>query len=209
MKSSSVSDEQVSSHGCRTAREVSIGETSRRTAPISPEWGADRGRCIDRYYIEQFLEEHAADIAGVVLEVHDNDYAELFGGGRVIHGDVLDIDETNPRATVVADLRNAAAIPSHKYDCFVMTQTLHVIDDLRRALTECVRILKPGGVLLATLPCASRMAPEYGADGDFWRFTTAGARMLFQDFFLPDDLKVRPQRQRPDHDCVSIRSCLS
>ena len=36
------------------------------------------------------------------------------------------------------------------------------------------------------------MAPEYGADGDFWRFTPAGAQMLFQEFFLPDDLKVRP-----------------
>jgi SAM-dependent methyltransferase len=163
----------------------------RRATPISPVWGADRGQCIDRYYIEQFLEAHRADIAGTVLEVHDDDYTRQFGGSRVRRADVLDIEETNPRATVIADLRHADAIPSDTYDCFIMTQTLHVIDDMRRALAECVRILKPGGVLLATLPCVSRVAAEQGLDADFWRFTEAAARRLFGEFFDPDRLEVR------------------
>jgi SAM-dependent methyltransferase len=163
----------------------------RRASPISTEWGADRGRCIDRYYIEQFIEANAKDIWGTVLEVHDSDYTVRFGGDRVQRSDVIDIDPTNPRATIVADLRNASVIPAHTFDCFIMTQTLHVIYDMRAVLAECVRILKPGGVLLATLPCAGKIAPEQGLDGDFWRFTEAAARKLFSEFFPEDRLEVR------------------
>jgi SAM-dependent methyltransferase/GT2 family glycosyltransferase len=162
----------------------------RRLSPISPEWGADRGRRIDCYYIEQFLQSNAHDITGAVLEVHDDDYTARFGGSRVTRSDVVDIDETNRRATVFADLRRADAIPSHTYDCFIMTQTLHVIDDMRRVLVETARILKPGGILLATLPCASRIAPKQGLDGDFWRFTAAAARRLFAEFYPAENLIV-------------------
>ena len=34
----------------------------------------------------------------------------------------------------MADLRRADAIPSASYDCFILTQTVHVIDDMRAAL---------------------------------------------------------------------------
>jgi hypothetical protein len=161
-----------------------------RTKPISPEWGADRGRCIDRYYIEHFLEANADDIHGCVLEVHDSDYTVAFGGNRVDHSDVIDIDRTNPRATIITDLCKATVIPAHTYDCFIMTQTLHVIYDIRAVLGECVRILKPGGVLLATLPCVSKIAHEQGSDGDFWRFTEATAREIFAELFPCSDMQV-------------------
>jgi GT2 family glycosyltransferase len=169
---------------------VKWGDLS-RTTPISPEWGADRGRCIDRYYIEEFLEANANDIQGWVLEVHDNDYTTQFGGDRVEQSDVIDIDPTNSRATIITDLCKTSLIPAHAYDCFIMTQTLHVIYDMRAALAECVRILKPGGVLLATLPCASKVAHEQGLDGDFWRFTEPAALELFGEFFARDRLEVR------------------
>jgi hypothetical protein len=161
-----------------------------RTKPFSPVWGADRGRCIDRYYIEQFIEAHRRDIRGVVLEVHDSDYTKRFGG-EVTRSDVIDIDPTNSRATIVADLRSAAAVQSATYDCFIMTQTLHLIYDMRRVLAESVRVLKPGGVLLATMTCASQVAPEQGLDGDFWRFTESAARRLFREFFDADRLDLR------------------
>jgi glycosyltransferase involved in cell wall biosynthesis len=162
-----------------------------RTTPISSEWGADRGRCIDRYYIEQFLEARATDIRGNVLEVHHNDYTKRYGADRIRKSDVIDIDPTNPRATVIADLRSADVIPPQTYDCLILTQTLHVIYDVRAVLRECTRILKPAGVLLATLPFASRLAPEQGPDGDFWRFTASAARRLFEEFFAPDRIDVQ------------------
>jgi hypothetical protein len=62
---------------------------------------------------------------------------------------------------------------------------------MRAVVSECHRMLRPGGVLLVTLPSASRVCLEYGEAGDFWRVTEAGARSLFSDSFAFDDMTVR------------------
>jgi peptidoglycan/xylan/chitin deacetylase (PgdA/CDA1 family)/SAM-dependent methyltransferase len=157
----------------------------KRTDPISRNWGYDRGTPIDRYYIENFLAACSSDVAGAVLEVQENDFTQRFGGSRVTRSEVVDIDDGNPRATIVTDLRDAAAMADEQFDCIILTQTLHVIDDMRAVIGECYRLLEPGGVLLATLPCSSRVCLEYGADVDLWRMTTAGARELFEPVFGP------------------------
>jgi peptidoglycan/xylan/chitin deacetylase (PgdA/CDA1 family)/SAM-dependent methyltransferase len=157
----------------------------RRVDPVSRDWGYDRGQPVDRRYIEQFLASHSSDVRGSVLEVQEDDFSRAYGGPRVDECSILDIDAANGRATVLADLRAAPGIPSNRFDCIILTQTLHVIDDMAAALGECHRILKPGGVLLATLPAASRVCLEYGEDADFWRATPAGARALFRFAFTP------------------------
>jgi peptidoglycan/xylan/chitin deacetylase (PgdA/CDA1 family)/SAM-dependent methyltransferase len=159
----------------------------RRTDPVSRDWGYDRGIPIDRRYIDGFLAAHSSDVRGAVLEVQEDDFTLAFGGTRVTEHAILDIDPSNERATVLADLRSAPQLPSQAFDCIILTQTLHVLDDMAAALGECYRILKPGGVLLATLPSASRVCLEYGEDGDLWRMTPAGARALFQSAFAPAD----------------------
>jgi hypothetical protein len=40
-----------------------------RTRPIRPEFGWKYGQCIDRYYIEKFLEGYSDEIQGRVLEL--------------------------------------------------------------------------------------------------------------------------------------------
>ena len=159
----------------------------RRTDPVSRNWGYDRGVPIDRRYIDEFLAAHSSDVQGVVLEVQEDDFTLAFGGPRVTAHDILDIDPSNERATVLADLRAAPQLPSQAFDCIILTQTVHVIDDMAAALRECYRLLKPGGVVLATLPSASRVCLEYGEHGDLWRMTPAGARALFQSAFAPSD----------------------
>jgi peptidoglycan/xylan/chitin deacetylase (PgdA/CDA1 family)/glycosyltransferase involved in cell wall biosynthesis len=155
----------------------------RRRSPISPLWGIDRGQPVDRYYIDGFLDAHSTDIGGRVLEVKDSGYTLRFGGGRVIQADVLDIEPGNTRATIVADLARADAIASETYDCFILTQTVHIVYETRSALSHALRILKPGGVLLCTLPALGRINFEDGGldRGDFWRFTEASVRRLFAE----------------------------
>jgi peptidoglycan/xylan/chitin deacetylase (PgdA/CDA1 family) len=155
----------------------------RRTDPLSRDWGYDRGTPVDRRYIEQFLAAHSSDVRGAVLEVQEDDFTRRFGGRRVATSDVLDLETGNARATIHADLRCAPEIASEAYDCIILTQTLHVIDDAAAALSECVRLLKPGGVVLATLPSASRVCLEYGEEGDLWRVTRAGAVSMFEKAF--------------------------
>jgi SAM-dependent methyltransferase len=145
---------------------------------------------IDRYYIERFLAEHRGDIRGAVLEVGSRRYTEQFGSG-VTMSDVLDSDPTNPVATVVADLSDAQGVSAGRFDCFVLTQTLQFVFALDAAIREAHRMLRPGGVLLATMPSVSRIDRRGGGDGDCWRFTTASAQRLFGAVFGEDRIDVR------------------
>jgi SAM-dependent methyltransferase len=154
----------------------------RRVTPISTQFGFDRGLPIDRYYIESFLRANQVDIHGRTLEVADNAYTSKFGAGRVLRSDVLHAEPGNPAATIVADLSRGEGLPSEAFDCIILTQTLQMIYDLRTPLRLLWDALKPGGVLLATVPGISQIS-RFDMDrwGDYWRFTTLSARRLVED----------------------------
>jgi SAM-dependent methyltransferase len=160
----------------------------RGTTPLSYNWGAERGTPVDRYYIEHFLAAHRSDIRGRVLEVAEDSYTRRFGSA-VEQVDVLDIDRANPRATLFADLTQADLIKSNSFDCFVLTQTLHFIYNFRCALQEAHRILRPGGVLLASMPVVSRLCAESNLE-DCWRFTPHACERLFGDVFGSANVQV-------------------
>ena len=156
----------------------------RRLQPIGRIFGSEWGQCIDRYYIESFLARHAADIHGHVLEVADNTYTRQFGGTRVQQSDVLHVSPEHPGATITADLTCADHLPSEIFDCVIFTQTLQFIYDVRAALHTLHRILKPGGVLLATGNGISQIA-RWDMDhwGEYWRFTSLSAQKLLTEVF--------------------------
>lgn len=153
----------------------------RRLTPFSREFGYDRGRPVDRYYIEAFLSANRSDIRGHVLEIAEDAYTRRFGGDRVIKSDVLHVREGQPHATIVADLAGADHIPADSFDCVILTQTLQFIFDVPAALRTVRRILRPGGVVLATLPGISPIS-RYDMErwGCFWGFTSLSARRLFE-----------------------------
>lgn len=160
------------------------------TNPVSEYYGLDRGRPIDRFYIEDFLEKNKEHIKGNCLEVLNNDYTEKYGGDDVIKSDILDIDKNNKKATIIDDLRSLKNISDETYDCVILTQVLQFIDDLDSVISACHRILKKNGILLATLPAISRIDCVSGIEGDFWRFTQASARFLFEKKFEPSELEI-------------------
>ena len=164
----------------------------RRVTPISPVFGLDRGQSIDRYYIEHFLADQAADIRGRVLEIADNSYTTRFGAQRVTRSDVLHVQAGNPKATIVASLVSSEPIPSDAFDCVILTQTLPFIYDLRAAIRTVYRILKPGGVVLATFPGICQIS-RYDMDrwGDYWRFTSLSAQRLFEESFPAANVTIQ------------------
>lgn len=155
----------------------------RRTSPISRVWGHDRGRALDRYYIENFLEARSADIHGRVLEIGNAAYTHRFGGERVTVSDVLHVEHGHPDTTIVGDLTSADHIPSDTFDCIILTQTLQLIFDVPAAIRTIVRILKPGGVLLTTFPGITHTGDTEWQKAWYWSFTTNSARRLFHDAF--------------------------
>ena len=167
--------------------------TLRRVTPLSRDYGYDRGLPVDRHYIETFLSDHQMDIRGRVLEIGDNIYTVRFGGDRVRTSDVLHIRSGKPNTTIVADLTNADNISTDTFDCIILTQTLQFIFDVRTALQTLYRILKPGGVLLATFPGLSPIS-RYDMEqwGHFWAFTSLSSQRLFEEVFPRDHVQIRP-----------------
>ena len=107
---------------------------------------------------------------------------------------MLSADAAAPEATIVGDLVAADHIPSDTFDCIICTQTLLLIYDVRAAIATLHRILKPGGVLLATVPGISPVCrPDINLWGDHWRFTSLSTRRLFEERFDPADVTVEAQ----------------
>ena len=167
---------------------IALGDLA-RTTPFSNEFGYDRGGPIDRYYIERFLQEEAAAIQGRVLEIGDNEYTLRFGQ-QVTKSDILHVHASNPNATFVGDLSNAPHIPDEVFDCIVLTQTLHLIYDYKAALVTCHRILKPGGVLLLTVPGITPIDRGEWKKTWYWSFTDKALLRLLPDTFASDTLEV-------------------
>jgi SAM-dependent methyltransferase len=161
------------------------------TDPISRDWGFDRGKPIDRYYIERFLEGRQTDVRGRVLEVLNDHYTVRYGGDRVTQSDVLHHVPGNPRATVVADLTVPESLPESSYDCVICTQTLQFIYEVQTASETLHRILKPGGTLLLTVPGITQISREdMESTGEYWRFTRASLRRILGDAFGPGALEI-------------------
>jgi SAM-dependent methyltransferase len=166
----------------RRSRPVDLGAL-RRTTPLDPNWGFERGTPIDRVYVERFVGSNAADIRGRVLEIAAPDYTNRYGGG-VERVDILMAKEGNPEATIVGDLANAPHIPSDSYDCAIVTQTLQFVYDVRAALATLHRILAPGGVLLATVPGITKISPPEDEEyGEWWHYTQRSLRRLGEEAF--------------------------
>jgi SAM-dependent methyltransferase len=163
----------------------------RRLEPVDRAFGLERGTPIDRYYVEKFLGAQRNDIRGRVLEIGDATYTQRFGGERVRHSDILHTPPGGRSATIVGDLATGQGIPADAFDCIILTQVLPFIYDVRAAVVNCRRALKPGGVVLATVPCISQIS-QYDMErwGDFWRFTTLSARRLFQGAFPDGTIEV-------------------
>lgn len=164
----------------------------RRLRPIRPDSGAQSGLGIGRYYIDRFIAQYAADIKGRVLEVADRRYTVRYGQNRVLQSDVLHVRPGNPEATIIADLTSADHIPADAFDCIILTQTLQYIWDTRSAVRTVKRLLKPGGVLLATVPGIAQIT-RYDMEqwGEYWRFTTLSAQRLFEEQFEEKSLLVK------------------
>ena len=153
----------------------------RRIEPISRSYGLDRGRPIDRFYIEKFLLSEATAITGRVLEIADNTYTLMFGRD-VTRSDVLNLQDVEG-ATFVEDLTRGHTLPSNSFDCVILTQTLNLIFDMKAALKTIYRILKPGGVLLCTVPGITQIAYEGWNHTWYWGLTTNSAARLASEVF--------------------------
>lgn len=120
------------------------------TEPVSRQFGTERGKPIDRFYIEMFLKEHQDLVQGDVLEIEDNTYTSKFGVGRLNKSIVMDVSSIECGISFNANLETGEGIIDHVADCFILTQTLMYIFDIKSAAHNINRLLKNGGSALIT-----------------------------------------------------------
>jgi SAM-dependent methyltransferase len=132
-----------------------------------------------RYYVEDFLNRHAAECRGRFLEFGDPYYRRLFDQAHIQQYDVFDVTP-GPAVTIVSDIQDCPDVADNTYDVIVCTQVLEHVANPFRAAAELWRILKPGGRLLLTVPAAY---PYHGVPRDYWRFSRDSLLLLFGEGF--------------------------
>ena len=89
-----------------------------------------------------------------------------------------------------ADLAHGENIPSARFDCIILTQTLHLIFELSAAVATLRRILTPDGVLLATVPGITQLDRYEWNTSWYWSFTNHSVRRLLEPAFGPANTTV-------------------
>ena len=105
-----------------------------------------------------------------MLEIQSPQYTERYGHDvRRAHS--IDISPRS-RPTFLCDLAQAeTAVPSDGYDCFLLPNSLCALRDIEGCLRQALRVVRPGGVILATAAALGPLTPDCP---DYWHLSAAG-----------------------------------
>ncbi|MBE5848624.1 MAG: class I SAM-dependent methyltransferase [Lachnospiraceae bacterium] len=155
--------------------------------PAGPLMGCDRGTSISRYYIKKYLDQEWKNATSVytVYEVGENRYSKQYYPNA--SHEILDY-------TKGEDLTDLSTLPKEGFDVFLCTQVFNFIYNVKAAIQGAYYVLRPGGVLLATV--AGNISQISKSDmknyGDYWRFTFLSIKLLVSEVFGEENVSVFP-----------------
>lgn len=141
-------------------------------------------RSLEHEYIE------GIKLSGLVLDVgggRDFRYLEIMQNKGTVHS--VNIAKS-VQPTVVADLNELLPLRDASYDHVISFNTLEHIREDRQLLAEIIRVLRPQGSFLITVPFLYRI---HGSPFDFHRHTAIWWEQTFIDLGIPKQrLNVEP-----------------
>jgi SAM-dependent methyltransferase len=139
-----------------------------------------------RQQLERWIYNHRDELTGRVLDIGVYDRRDWIGPGYQTVG--LAVPEATesfmpdqPPPDIVGDLQ-ALPMADGSVDAILCTEVLEHTPDPFQAVREMHRVVRSGGLVLASAPM---MWPDHGVPGefkDYWRFTADGWRLLFAHF---------------------------
>lgn len=154
---------------------------------------------LSRIPIEKAMRDFAADFTKdqKILDIGcgNKPYASYFSC------EYLGLDPyPGTKADIVRDAWDSG-LPGNSLDAVILNQSLEHISDTQATIKEIERILKPGGLVLVTVPQTVRNhgtplkiseAPVHNFENetlsfwnvDYWRFTKFGLVLLFKNFHI-------------------------
>ena len=78
-------------------------------------------------------------------------------------------------------------LASDAYDCFLLPNTLNHLRDVTGSLRQALRVVKRGGVILATTPTLTPLTRDFS---EYQRFTVAGLRELGEGALLDCEVSI-------------------
>jgi SAM-dependent methyltransferase len=131
----------------------------------------------------RWLRRHIGDLRGSLLDVGcgDRPYEDwIRRGPEGVTSDIgLDIYD-GPGVDIVVEPDRRWPIDDASVDCILCNEVLEHVADRKHVTGEIARVLKPGGLLLVTVPF---IYPVHGWPHDYVRFTINGVRQLFEEHY--------------------------
>jgi SAM-dependent methyltransferase len=90
----------------------------------------------------------------------------------------LDLWPHSEKVTYIGDIQDMSMIASASYDSAICLEVLEHVPKPSHAISEIHRILRPGGILIISVPHLSRLHDE---PYDYFRFTKHGLRYLLEN----------------------------
>lgn len=172
------------------ARERQLAQWKEQADQGDGSVGAFTGDDYRRLQLERWIYNHRDELTGRVLDIGVYDRRDWIGPGYQTVGLAADAATEShmpdyPPPDIVSDLQ-ALPMADSTIDAILCTEVLEHTPDPFQAVREMHRVIRPGGLVLASAPM---MWPDHGIPGsfnDYWRFCADGWRLLFRSFSTVD-----------------------
>lgn len=135
------------------------------------------------------IRDQALGFSGTILDVGcgASPYKFLFDAKKTkyVGIDIVDADQFDYRNAEVTPFNGKdIPFPNHTYDGVLCTEVLEHVHEYQALVDEIYRVMKPGAVLMLTVPWSARY---HYIPYDFFRFTPSTLKLIFKEF---KDVKI-------------------